>query len=181
MRAVETTPAILMRRHRLTETSLIVTWLAPDLGRVKTVAKGALRPRHRLGGVLDLFHQCEIQIQPARTGDLHTLREAVLTESFPGIRTDFVRVSLAAYAVELIERATEKETPVPEIFDLLQRALRFLNVRPATQKALRHFEGELSRLLGIAEPGLSAVIALQRVLHSLPPTRDELLHRLPAD
>jgi DNA repair protein RecO (recombination protein O) len=178
---VETTRAILLRRHRLTETSLIVTWLAPEMGRFKTVAKGALRPRNRLAGVLDLFHLCEIQVQPARSGDLHTLREAVLLEGFPGVRTEFTRVGLAAYAVELIERATEKETPVPEIFDLLRRALGFLNARSATQKALRHFEAELSRLLGIAEPGLPAELALGRVLHSLPPGRDALLHRLPAD
>ena len=177
---VESTQAILLRRHRLTETSLIVTWLAPQLGRLKTVAKGALRPRNRLGGVLDLFHLCEIQFQPSRSGDLHTLREAVLFESFPGVRTDFTRVGLAAYAVELIERATEKEAPVPEIFELLQRALRYLHSHPATQKALRHFEAELARLLGIAEPGIPADVALERVLHRLPPCRQDLLNRLPA-
>ena len=124
LRGVESTLAIVLRRHRLTETSLIVTWLAPDLGRLKTVAKGALRPRNRLGGVLDLFHLCEIQFQTARSGDLHTLREAVLIESYPGLRTEFTRVAAGAYAVEVIERATEKEAPVPEIFGLLQRSNR---------------------------------------------------------
>lgn len=176
---MESTQAIVLRRHRLTESSLIVSWLAPDLGRIKTIAKGALRPRNRLGGVLDLFHQCEIQFQPARSGDLHTLREAVLVDSYPGVRTEFTRVGLASYAVELIERATEKEAPMPEIFDLLQRALRYLHAQPATQKAMRHFEAELSRLLGIAEPGTPAATALARVLHRLPSVREELLHRLP--
>ncbi len=176
---MESTQAIVLRRHRLTESSLIISWLAPDLGRIKTIAKGALRPRNRLGGVLDLFHQCEIQFQPARSGDLHTLREAVLVDGYPGIRTEFTRVGLAAYAVELIERATEKEAPVPEIFDLLQRAFRYLHAQPATQKAMRHFEAELSRLLGIAEPGTPAATALARVLHRLPSVREELLYRLP--
>jgi DNA repair protein RecO (recombination protein O) len=176
---VQSTLAIVLRRHRLTETSLIVTWLAPELGRLKTVAKGALRPRNRLGGVLDLFHLCEIQFQTARSGDLHTLREAVLLESFPGLRTGFTKVGLAAYAVELIERATEKEAPVPEIYNLLQRLLRFLSAQPATQKAVRHFEAELSRLLGVAEPGIPAAAALEWALQRLPPGRQDLLHRLP--
>ena len=176
---MESTLAIVLRRHRLTETSLIVTWLAPDLGRLKTVAKGALRPRNRLGGVLDLFHLCEIQFQTARSGDLHTLREAVLIESYPGLRTEFTRVAAGAYAVEVIERATEKEAPVPEIFGLLQRLLRFLHAQPAKQKAVRHFEAELARLLGVAEPGTPAAVALERVLHRLPPGREDLLHRLP--
>jgi DNA repair protein RecO (recombination protein O) len=176
---VQSTQAIVLRRHRLTETSLIVTWLAPELGRLKTVAKGALRPRNRLGGVLDLFHLCEIQFQTARSGDLHVLREAGLLESFPGLRTEFTRVGVAAYAVELIERATEKEAPVPEIYDLLQRLLRFLHTQPATQKAVRHLEAELSRLLGVAEPGIPAAVALEGALQRLPPGRQELLHRLP--
>jgi DNA repair protein RecO (recombination protein O) len=177
---VETTPAILLRRHRLTETSLIVTWLSPGLGRIKTVAKGALRPRNRLAGVLDLFHLCEIQIRRARSGDLHGLQEAVLVESFPGVRQDFMKVTLAAYAVELLERATEKETPVPELFDLLQRALRFLHANSASRKALRHFEAELARLLGIAEAGVPGAEALERVLQRLPPEREELMQRLPS-
>ena len=177
---MQSTRAIVLRRHRLTETSLIVTWLAPESGRFKTVAKGALRPRNRLGGVLDLFHLCEIQFQPSRSGDLHTLREAVLLESFPGLRTGFTRVALAAYAVELLERATEKEAPVPEIFDLLQRLLRFLDAQPATQKAARHFEAELSRLLGVTQPGIPAAAALESALQRLPPGRQDLLHRLPA-
>ncbi len=155
---MQSSQAIVLRRHRLTETSLIVTWLAPELGRLKTVAKGALRPRNRLGGVLDLFHLCEIQFQTARSGDLHVLREAVLLESFPGLRTEFTRVGVAAYAVELIERATEKE---------------------ATQKAVRHLEAELSRLLGVAEPGIPAAVALEGALQRLPPGRQDLLHRLP--
>jgi DNA repair protein RecO (recombination protein O) len=174
---VQSTPAILLRKHRLTESSLIVHWLTPAHGRIKTVAKGALRPKNKFSGVLDLFHHCEIQFQPARTGDLHGLRDAALLESFPGLRTEMQRVALAAYGIELLERFTESETPVPELYDLLLRALRYLNANPATQKALRHFESELARLLGIAEPGVDSALTLERV-HRLPRERDTLLQRL---
>ena len=172
------TPAIILRRTRLTETSLIVTWLTPDHGRIKTVAKGALRPKSRLAGVLDLFHLCEIQFQPSRTGDLHSLREASLVNAFPGVRTEFPRISLGAYAVELIERCTESDYPVPEIFGLLERALGFLNANPASQRALLHFESELVRLMGMSQPGVTAEVALENLLRRLPPSRSELLGRL---
>ncbi len=175
---METTRAIVMRRHRLTETSLIVHWLAPGLGRFKTVAKGALRPRHPLGAVLDLFQQCEVQFQRARSGELHALREAVLLQSFPGVRTAWNRVGLASYAVELIERATEPETPVPELYDLLERVLGFLNAQPASLRALHHFEAELARILGIAEPACPSATVLERWLHGLPPGRETLLHQI---
>jgi len=175
---VNQTHAILLRRIRLTETSLIVTWLTPEHGRIKTVAKGALRPKSPLAGVLDLFHLCEIQFQPARSGDLHGLRDAILINAFPGVRTEYPRISLGAYAVELIERATETNSPMPEIFNLLERVLRFLDANAASQRALLHFESELVRLLGITQPGVSADVSLEGLLHRLPPARGELLCRL---
>jgi DNA repair protein RecO (recombination protein O) len=178
---VHSTPAILLRKIRLTETSLITCWLTPGFGRIKTVAKGALRPKNRLAGILDLFHLCEIQFQPARSGDLHTLREANLSESFPGLRTDYARVALASYATELLERATESETPVPELFDLLLRALRFLSSTPASRRALYHFESELARLLGIGSENTPAEQSLFKVLHRLPASREDLISRLSAN
>ena len=175
---MQSNPAILVRRIRLTETSLIVTWLTPEYGFLKTVAKGALRPKNRLTGILDLFHRCEIQFQRAKSGTLHSLREAHLQECFSGLRSDYPRISLAAYAVELLEKATEEESPVPELFDLLNRLLGFLHKQPASVKAMTHFESELARLLGVNSPTLSAERALERALHRLPSSRADLKTRL---
>jgi len=177
---VNRTHAILLRKTRLTESSLIVTWLSASHGRVKTVAKGVFRPKSRLAGVLDSLHLCEIQFSPARTGDLHSLREANLLEAFVNVRKDYPRLALAAYGVELIERSTEAEFPMPELFDLLQRLLRFLDANAGSQKALRHFESELVRLLGVTQPGIPAEESLEALLHRLPVNRGELLSRLSA-
>lgn len=179
-RPVNRTHAILLRKTRLTESSLIVTWLSASHGRVKTVAKGVFRPKSRLAGVLDSLHLCEIQFAPARSGDLHSLREATLLDAFVNVRRDYPRLVLAAYGVELIERTTEAEFPMPELFDLLQRLLRFLDANVGSQKALRHFEAELVRLLGVAQPGIPAEESLEAVLHRLPVNRGELLSRLSA-
>ena len=175
---MQITPAILLRRIRLTESSLILTWLSEEAGVLKTVAKGVLRPKNRLSGILDLFHLCEITVQPARSGPLHSLRDAALIHAPTGLRTDALRLSLAAYAVELLEKSTEAETPVPELYDLMKRALLYLDREPASMRALLHFESELARLLGIASAPGSAHLDLERVLHRLPPSRKELVGRL---
>jgi DNA repair protein RecO (recombination protein O) len=47
--------AILVRKTKLTESSLIVTWLTKDHGLVRTVAKGARTPKSRFAGHLVLF------------------------------------------------------------------------------------------------------------------------------
>lgn len=168
---MQTTAAILLRKTRFSETSLIVSWFTHDFGRLKTVVKGALRPKSRFAGVLDLFYDCDISIARSAKSELHTLREARLCDARLGLRTDHRRVALAAYFVELIELTTESEHAAPELYDLLRRAFHFLDEKPAEARALLHFESELARMLGIAHPDLSPIVAIGRAHHRIPSTR----------
>ena len=174
---MENTLAILLRRIRLTETSLIVTWLTEQHGKLKTVAKGARQPKSRFAGRLDLFYLCEIDLARSRRGDLHNLREVTLRNAHEGLRADPERVALAAYFVELIDLVTEADHPVPDVFDLLTRALGHVNAHAPSLRALEHFERELVRLLGIADPASSPLIALRRVYHQLPAGRAAMVAR----
>lgn len=176
---METTPAILLRKTKLTESSLIVTWFTAAHGKIKTVVKGARQPKSRFAGLLDLFFDCEIQFSRSRRSELHQLREAALRNAHEGLRLDYPRVALASYFVELIELVTEPDHPVPELYDLLLRAFAFLNAQPASQRALLHFETELTRLLGIqGQAGVTAAVAIGRAYHRLPTTRPALLKLL---
>jgi DNA repair protein RecO (recombination protein O) len=177
---VETTPAILLRKTRFGDTSLIVTWFTLAHGRMKTIVKGALRPKSRFAGMLDLFYECEIAVARSAKSELHTLREAVVRNAREGMRGEYPRVALASYCVELMELATEPEHPAPELFDLVQRAFRHLDEKPATHRALLHFESELARLLGIQHPQLMPIVAIGRVYHRIPTARPRLLKMLPA-
>ena len=168
---MQTTAAILLRKTRFSETSLIVTWFTRDHGRLKTVVKGALRPKSRFAGVLDLFFDCDISIARSAKSELHTLREADLRDARGGLRTDHRRVALASYFVELVELTTEPEHPAPELYDLLRRAFCFLDQNPAGPRALLHFEGELVRMLGIAHPTLTPIVAIGRSCHRIPSSR----------
>lgn len=175
---MENTLAILLRRTRLTETSLIVTWLTESHGKLKTVAKGARQPKSRFAGRLDLFYVCEIQFARSSRSELHTLREVMLRNAHEGLRSDPERVALAAYFVELVELVTEADHPVPEVFDLLARALAHVNGSSASLRALEHFERELVRLLGIEHPTIAPSLALGRVYHRLPAGRAAMVARL---
>lgn len=175
---VESTSAILLRRTRFSDSSLIVTWLTADFGKLKTVAKGALRPKSAFAGVLDLFFECELAFVRSGRSEIHTLREVALRHPFEGLRKDYGRVELAAYFVELLELMTEPEHPVPELYDLLRRALSYLEGNAPSRKELMHFENELARLLGIQSEG-SAVVALARAVPRLPECRRALVAKLP--
>lgn len=172
---MEISPAILLRKIRLTETSLIVTWLSAKHGRLKTVAKGARGPKSRFAGTLDLFYHCDIQFSRSSKSDLHSLREAALRDPFAGLRAEYGRLMLAGYFVELLELVTEPEHPALDMYDLLMRALTHLNEKPASLRAMEHFEAELTRLLGIQQAGVSGASSLTRTYHHLPVARRKLV------
>ena len=145
---IESATGIILRTRPLTETSLIVHWLTPELGRLATVAKGARRPKSAFAGKLDLFYSAEFSFTRSRRSELHTLREAVLRETRSAIRGDIARLQAAAYAANFIEQVTETETPVPEIFGLARSFLDWLGEQPPTPQSLFALELKLLRELG---------------------------------
>jgi DNA repair protein RecO (recombination protein O) len=178
---METSKAILLRKRKLSDTSLIITWYAESLGRIATVAKGARRPKSVFAGKLDLFFEVEIQIARSRKSTLHTLTEAVLRNPFGGIRSNFLRTQTASYFVELIELCTEPDHSAPELFHLLQRAFGFLDAQDAGLRAVRHFETELARLAGVHDAAVlksDPAAALGALFGRLPRGRAALLKAL---
>ena len=178
---METTNAILLRKRKLSDTSLIVSWCTESLGTIETVAKGARRPKSVFAGKLDLFFEAEIQIKRSRRSHLHTLTEAVLHNPFGGIRENYLRTQAASYFVEWIEISTELEHPAPELFRLLQRAFGFLDTHDADRRAVRHFEAELARLAGVHDAAMlksDPAAALASLFGRMPRARAALFKEL---
>ena len=147
--SAETVSAILLRRIRFSETSLILTWFGYETGKIKAIAKGALRQGSAFAGKIDLFFRCDLTISRSRKSEIHTLRELVVVEPFLNIRTDYLSTLTGSYFTELVEEATELEHPEPEIYDLLRRGLNYLEHERPTLPAVVFFEAELARLLGM--------------------------------
>jgi DNA repair protein RecO (recombination protein O) len=178
---VETTNAILLRKRKLSDTSLIISWCTESLGCIETVARGARRPKSPFAGKLDLFFEAEIGIKRSRKTSLHTLAEVALRNPFGGIREVYRRTQAASCFIEWIELSTEPEHPAPEIFHLLQRALGFLDAHEATPRALRHFEAELARYAGVHDAALlqsDPAVALATLFGRMPRGRPALLKAL---
>ena len=181
---MESTHAILLRKRKLSDTSLIVSWCTSSLGCVQTVAKGARGAKSPFAGKLDLFYQAEITLVRGRRSSLHTLREVALTNPFPGIRQSYPRMQAASYFVELIELCTESDHDEPELFALLQRAFNFLSTKEPTLKAITHFETELARIAGVHDVKAlkqDPALALASLFGKLPPSRAPLVKALRSD
>jgi DNA repair protein RecO (recombination protein O) len=146
---IETATGLVLRTRPLTETSLIIHWLTPALGRLATVAKGALRPKSPFRGKLDLFYLADFSFSRSRRSDLHTLREVSLRETHRALRRELTSLQQASYCATLIEQATETETPLPAIFDLMAGLLRHLSAEAPQPQAIFAFELKLLTELGL--------------------------------
>jgi DNA repair protein RecO (recombination protein O) len=178
---MESTAAILLRKRKFSDTSLIVSWSTEARGCIQTVAKGARRAKTPFAGKLDLFFETEISIVPSRRSDLHTLAEVVVRNPFAGIRQNYPRMQTAAYFVELIEICTDREHRDPELFGLLRRAFGFLDRQDPTRAAVLHFERELARITGVhGARTIEPAFALGSLFGRLPLSRTPLLKALTA-
>jgi DNA repair protein RecO (recombination protein O) len=178
---VQSTTAILLRKRKFSDTSLIVSWCTESLGCIHTIAKGARRPKTPFAGKLDLFYEAEISIVPSRKSTLHTLAEVVLKNTFAGIRRSYLRTQTAAYFVELTELCTERDHHEPELFSLLRRAFTFLHQNEPTPRAVAHFETELARIAGVHDATAvkaNPAFALGNLFGRLPLSRTPLLKQL---
>ena len=169
---------ILIRRIRYSDTSLIISWFTDRQGKIRTIAKGALRQTSVFSGKLDLFYHCDLLLSFSRKTDLHTLREVSIRTTFERIRKDYLKTSVASYFVELIEDVTEPDHPVPEIYQLLLRGLGYLDAKIPAARGVLFFEFELCKCLGLHAPDLhSAADKLVEAFGRLPKSRAQLMTR----
>jgi len=170
---IETTTGLILLTRPLTETSLIVHWLTPDFGRIATVAKGARRPQSPFLGKLDLFYVADFSFNRSRRSDLHILREVGLRELHTALREQLAGLRQATYAAALVEQATETETPLPAVYDLMLGLLKHLCQAPAGPQPVLAFELKLLRELGL-EPdwGKTRLSAGARKISQLLANRD---------
>ena len=166
---IQSATGIILRTRPLTDTSLIVNWLTPEQGRVSTAAKGARGNKSPFRGKLDLFYEADFSYSPSRRSDLHALREVSLRETHAPLRQELPYLQQASYAAALIEQTTEKETPLPAIFELMRHFLISLPQRPPQPRNVFAFELKLLNELGLnpdlAQARLSA--GVKQVIHTL--------------
>ncbi|WP_435895318.1 DNA repair protein RecO [Oceaniferula spumae] len=173
---MEKSTGIIIRLTKLTESSLIVHWCTEEHGLIKTVAKGARRPKSTFAGKIDLFFEAEINWVRSRKTELHTLRELSVTNYRESLRKRYADTVAASYFGELLAHVVELDHPEPELFDLLRRGLGYLAGQGADLRGVLHFEHELARIMGIAHSRTSAALAIEQAFGSLPRARAACLH-----
>ncbi len=125
--------AVVLRKTKLGEADLIITLLARDGRQVRAVAKGARKPKSRLGGRVEPFTVLDLLLHSGRT--LEVVSEAETVASHDGLRTDIDRAAAAAVVADLLDKISVEGQTEPALFEMTQVTLG--SMESATAEDLR--------------------------------------------
>lgn len=151
--AAEQTTAIVLRTIEFSETSLIVTLLTRQFGRVSALAKGARRPKGPFEGSLDLLAVCRVVVIRKTNDTLDLLTEAKLHRRFRGGERSLERLYGGYYITDMLRQLlSDDHEPHPDVYDLTIQTLEQIDGSGEVASSLAYFDAQLLRMLGHA-PG----------------------------
>jgi DNA repair protein RecO (recombination protein O) len=141
------TQGIILNRTDFEEAARIITFLTPDHGKVRAIAKGVRKPKSKLAGGIELFSVSDLTLLVGR-GEINTLMSTRLVRHYGGIVKNLERTSLAYDFIKLMDKSTA-EHPEKDYFTLLDEAFAALDdaaIDPTLTKLW--FSAQLMRLGG---------------------------------
>ncbi|MDB5160974.1 MAG: repair protein RecO [Candidatus Saccharibacteria bacterium] len=120
-----TTQAIVLTRTDFGEADRIITFLTPDKGKVRVIAKAVRKSKSKLAGGIELFSTSDISYVVGR-GDISTLTSSRLITYYGNIVKDLERTGAGYEFIRLLHKATEEQTE-PAYFHLLEKSFKALN------------------------------------------------------
>lgn len=141
-------PAVVVRALDYGEADRIITFVAPEAGRLTGIAKGAKKSRRRFGAALELFTLVSLTYFEKPAFELVRLEGAEILSAFADARRDLTKIAHAAYLVEAAGRVVQPREPAHGVFRLLVETLKEVDREPPDEGRLRAFELQLLSLLG---------------------------------
>ncbi len=147
---------MVLRRRDASESDRRLTLLTEELGVVDAVAKGARKGGSRLGGSSEPLTVAAFHLAPGKR-QLYVTQAQPIT-SYPGLRTDYDRLSLALALCELASAVLPHEQPAPEAFRFVVEAMRYLEIHEKPVVAAVWGETGLMGIEGFAPEWSNCVV-----------------------
>jgi len=138
--AIHTTEGIILRKHNLRETSVLLSLFTQDFGKISGVMKGARGPKAAMGNNPQLFSLNNIVFYDKKRGNLNSISQCDLKNYFEPIRNDLERTVYADYFLELVDSVTIEGDANSQIYELLLNSLRLLSKPVSAKRVARIFE-----------------------------------------
>ena len=141
-------PAIVIGGQDLGESDRLITFYSLNKGKVRGVAKGAKRSKHRFVNALEPFTSLILTLVPPKTSSLSRIDSVEIDKSFPEIRKAYTSYVMACLCVELVDLWTKEHDANESIFHLLYWYLNVLNKGFPPQRTTLVFKIHLLSLVG---------------------------------
>ncbi len=135
--SIHSCDALVLRRYPFRETSVIVSCLTAEFGKIKGLVKGIRGPRSRYRSAMEAITRNRIVFYDTRASQLHLITQCELLDPLSRIQEDLETAQLAAFFVDLTETVVPLEDPQPRIYRLLRDALERLAIGNADRRQLR--------------------------------------------
>jgi DNA repair protein RecO (recombination protein O) len=147
--ALLTTEAIILRRYPLGETDRIVSIYTKDKGKLRAVAKGALKIRNQWAGSIEPLYRVMATIYLRANSDLHRFTQCEAIQRFDRIVSDLDRLKSAFGVIELLDRFTVDDDPNENLFDIAVEILKWIDESKVRSiLLLRYFQIKFFQLSG---------------------------------
>ncbi len=158
------TEGIVTKTTKYSETSLIVTVITKDFGKISAIANNVRSSKSHMRMGLQLFSYSEIVVYESRgkTG-LYKLNEISVIESFGDIRSSLEKLAYASYFAEVANSAVTEDNPDEEILRLFLNTLFALDRDLCPMKKIKTvFEWRIAAISGY-EPDVEACVKCGKV------------------
>ena len=146
--AVLTSEAVVLRTWPVHESDLIVSFFSRDYGRMKGMAKAALKSRKRFGGALEPMTVARAWFVEKPRQELVRLDQLEIVRSPLSAPVDHLRMTVLSFYSEAIDQVLPEHDPQDAVFRLLLSVLEQTTVEQ-TWMPLTYFELWLTRLMGL--------------------------------
>ncbi|MFZ0744605.1 MAG: DNA repair protein RecO [Terracidiphilus sp.] len=145
---VLTSEAVVLRTWPVHEADLIVSLFTRDFGRVRGVAKSALKSRKRFGGALEPMTEARAWFAERPGQELVRLDQLEMVRSPLSAPVDHLRMAVLSFFAEVLDEALPEHDPQETIFRLLVSVLERTTVEHAWMP-LTYFQLWMTRLMGL--------------------------------
>src|SRR6202795_947778 len=145
---VLTSEAVVLRTWPVHEADLIVSFFTRDFGKVRGVAKSALKSRRRFGGALEPMTQARAWFAERPRQELVRLDQLEVVRSPLSLPVDATRLTVLSFYAEVLDEALPDHDPHETIFRLLVSVLEQTTVEQPWMP-LTYFSLWMTRLMGL--------------------------------
>jgi DNA repair protein RecO (recombination protein O) len=146
--SVLTSEAVVLRTWPVHEADLIVSFFTRDYGRVRGVAKSALKSRKRFGGALEPMTQARAWFAERPRQELVRLDQLEIVCSPLSSPIDHTRMVVLSFFAEVLDEILPEHDPQETVFRLLVSVLEQTTVEQPWMP-LTYFSLWMTRLMGL--------------------------------